>query len=173
MSWTTSKSVSVAVASAAAVIPFTAAPASSSTSTTSTPAVTSATGAAGATLRAVNAQRARHGLRRLRVSRKLTRSANGHTRAMIATRTFAHDTAGEPTLKQRVRRVGYTRDVGEVLAWGSGSRSTPRAAVQSWMLSPPHRRILLTRRYRVGGVGVVASSPTGGGGRTYTMHVGG
>ena len=50
--------------------------------------------------------------------------------------------------------------VGENLAWGSGSRSTPRETVVGWMNSPGHRHNMLNSRFREIGIGVVFSAPT-------------
>ena len=64
----------------------------------------------------------------------------------------------EPALTRRPD----PESVGEVLAWGEGRFASPRAAVRSWLLSPPHRRVLLGRNYRDVGVGIALGSPFGG-----------
>ena len=51
--------------------------------------------------------------------------------------------------------------VGENLAWGSGTRSTPREIVNAWMKSPGHRANILQRRFREIGIGVVFEAPHG------------
>ena len=61
----------------------------------------------------------------------------------------------------RILRARYVREdqgwtLGENLAWGTGSLSTPRGAVEAWMNSPGHRANLLKRRYRDVGIGIVA-----------------
>lgn len=67
---------------------------------------------------------------------------------------------------------------GENLIWGTGSRATPRSAVNAWMKSPPHRRTMLERRYRQVGVGVALGAPEGdaprilGGAAIYTADFG-
>ena len=66
----------------------------------------------------------------------------------------------------RLTRTGYMRGarawtVGENLAWGSGTRSTPREIVAAWMHSPGHRANILQRRFREIGIGVVFDSPRG------------
>jgi uncharacterized protein YkwD len=129
---------------------------------------------AGATLRSVNVVRAQHGLPKLRANGSLARAAAGHNRAMIRTRTFAHEVPGEPALRQRVRRSGYGAgrwQAGEVLTWGA-PRQSPSAAVQAWLGSPGHRAIILDGRYRTAGVAVARRAPAGGAGTTYTMNVG-
>jgi hypothetical protein len=65
----------------------------------------------------------------------------------------------------RVRRAGYARCrwlVGEILAWGVGPRSSAAGTVRAWMDSPPHRRILVSRRYRELGLGMQAGAPIEG-----------
>jgi uncharacterized protein YkwD len=61
-----------------------------------------------------------------------------------------------------------------VLAWGTRGRSTPAAAVEAWMESDRHRRVLLRRRYRDVGVGVALGTPvrTGPAGATYAAALG-
>ena len=62
-------------------------------------------------------------------------------------------------MSSRARRAGYSVNgwsawaVGEVIAWGSGARGTPRAIFKAWMNSSGHRKIILTRRWRDVGVG--------------------
>jgi uncharacterized protein YkwD len=57
------------------------------------------------------------------------------------------------------RRSAHLRAIGEVLAWGCGSLSTPAAAVQNWLASPPHRHVVLSRAYTVIGTGVANGAP--------------
>jgi uncharacterized protein YkwD len=49
--------------------------------------------------------------------------------------------------------------VGEVLAWQDLRRSTPRATVDAWMRSPPHRRSLLDPRFRQIGAAATIGDP--------------
>ena len=63
--------------------------------------------------------------------------------------------------------------LGENLAWGTGSFSTPRSAMATWMSSPAHRANVLKRAYREIGVGVVLGVPgAGAAGATYTVDFG-
>jgi uncharacterized protein YkwD len=134
--------------------------------------------AARVTVRLLNRQRARHGLRPLRVNRKLSRSARRFSRSMVRHNFFAHVSPTGSTLSQRIRRAGYMRGahrwhVGENLAWGGGVRSTPRAIVRSWMNSPGHRANILSSGYREIGIGIALGAPGyGGPAATYTTHFG-
>jgi uncharacterized protein YkwD len=62
-------------------------------------------------------------------------------------------------MTDRVRRTGYLAGagdwaLGEDIGWGTAQLGTPAAIVQSWMSSPPHRAVILGRRFREVGVGI-------------------
>jgi len=112
----------------------------------------------------VNRERTRRGMRALRVNRRLSRAAVAHTRDMISRHYFEHVSLSGQNVVDRLLSSGYLGKVrnwlvGENLAWGTGSRSTPRQVVVSWMNSPGHRRNMLNRRFREIGIGVVFSTP--------------
>lgn len=127
----------------------------------------------------LNRERASRGLRALRVNRRLSAAAQRHTDDMVRRRYFAHNSRSGASSVDRIRRTGYLKGarswiVGENLAWGSGSRSTPRSIVDSWMHSSGHRRNILTRRFREIGIGVTSRAPTSGSSAaaTYTTTFG-
>ena len=105
----------------------------------------------------INFTRHAHGLRALRVSADLRRAARAHAVSMAEDGYFAH---GSPAA--RIRRYYRGSKVGEAMLW----RSPPvgaREAVQAWLASPVHRRILLSKGFREVGVGLVsmrAGGPT-------------
>ena len=111
----------------------------------------------------VNRERRRRGLRALRTNRRLKSAAFRHARDMVARSYFAHRSPGGGNVVDRLRRSGYLHGrgafVGETLAWGRGSSGTPRAIVAAWLRSPPHRAVLLSRRYREIGLAAVPGSP--------------
>lgn len=117
--------------------------------------------AAAATVCVLNEERASRGLGRLRPQGQLERAAERHVRDMVRRRYFSHTTLGGVTFDERLRSYtrGFRWGVGETLAWGRGSRSTPAATVQAWLDSPPHRRVVLGDRYRDVGVGVASGLP--------------
>ncbi len=83
---------------------------------------------------------------------------------MINQRYFEHVSKSGLDVVDRLTSNGYlgrvkTWLVGENLAWGTGSRSTPREAMVGWMNSPGHARNLLNTRFREVGIGVVFRSP--------------
>jgi uncharacterized protein YkwD len=124
----------------------------------------------------INRVRGRRGLAPVAIDARLTRMAGTFARAMVSRGFFSHVGPGGATLHERLRAAGYRgRSAGEVLAWGQGRLATPRAAVRSWLHSPPHRRVLLGRNYRDIGVGVELGNPFGGamrGSATYAASLG-
>jgi uncharacterized protein YkwD len=130
-----------------------------------------------ATLCLLNRQRARHGLPRLRAQRALSHAAARYARQMVRHRFFDHVSPAGSTMAQRIKRTNYLRDtrgwsLGENLAWGAGSRATPRQIVAAWMRSAGHRRNILSGGFREVGVGIAMGAPTGGAGATYVNEFG-
>lgn len=104
----------------------------------------------------VNQTRAAHGLRPVRLSTTLRRSAQLRANAIVRCRQFSHTPCGQ-SFASVFRAVGYTRGryaIGENIAWGSGSLASAQHAVTRWLTSPPHRRVLLSGMWRE--LGVVA-----------------
>jgi uncharacterized protein YkwD len=121
----------------------------------------------------VNKERAEHGLKPLRQNHRLRRAATRHARDMVRHRYFEHQRSGGPDLGERLRRAGWRgRAAGETLAYGCGSKSTPRVAVRAWMNSPGHREIVLSGQYGQGGPAVAKGTPAGCGGATWVLDVG-
>lgn len=127
----------------------------------------------------VNSERARHGLAPLRASRLLNRSAEAHSRDMVARQYFSHVSPAGTNARQRALRAGYVRrrraaKVGETIAWGTEVLATPAELVRSFMNSAGHRRTLLDRRYRDIGIGFVLGAPIPGlgEGATLTLDLG-
>ena len=107
----------------------------------------------------VNSFRARHGLSRLRLSRQLSAAAGVHSRAMARSGFFGHDSANGTVFWKRIRHYYGARGyrhwfVGENLAWDSPALDG-RGALEMWLASPPHRRVLLTPKWRELGVSAV------------------
>ena len=130
-----------------------------------------------ATLCVLNAERARHDLRPLRLNRRLSRAARHHSRAMARKRFFSHTSPAGTTFVDRIRRTGYLHgarrwNIGENIAWGSGGLSAPRAIATAWMHSAGHRANILSRSFGAIGIGVARGTPSGGGGAIYTTDFG-
>lgn len=111
--------------------------------------------------------RERRDARQLRSSEELEIAASRHAADMFERRFFSHVSPGGGDLTDRARRAGFARDgcswaVGEVLAWGVGSRSTAAGTVRAWMRSPSHRRIIVSDRYGRLGLGMQLGTPYDG-----------
>jgi uncharacterized protein YkwD len=114
----------------------------------------------------INVARAEAGRAPVRSRPSLTEAAVGHSADMVERRYFEHQSPEGDGPADRARRAGYMRHahhwrVGEVLVWSRGETLTAAAAVDLWLGSPSHRRILLSPRYRDVGAGLVAGAPLG------------
>jgi uncharacterized protein YkwD len=118
----------------------------------------------------VNRARMSAGLSPFRAERHLARAASRHAADMGRRHYFAHVSPNGESALSRALAAGWRGGVGEVIAWGCGTLSTPRATVRAWLNSPPHRSIILGSA-RAAGVGVKRLA--GCGGRAYwVMEVG-
>jgi uncharacterized protein YkwD len=102
-------------------------------------------------LRNVNWVRRHYGLRALRADPGLTHAAEAHTHDMAQHFYYAHNSLSGGAWWARIRRYVHAREVAETLNYIVGPRSRrrePRTIVISWMNSPPHRAILLSRGLR-------------------------
>jgi uncharacterized protein YkwD len=139
---------------------------------------TSTAGVRQAVVCLLNAQRAAAKLQPLRPNRALGRAAAGYATAMVRGHFFSHVSPSGSTLLTRVVRTTYLRHagtwaLGEDLAWGTGAYATPRAIVEAWMASPPHRRNILEPTFRDVGIGVSGGVPSGAAdGATYVADFG-
>ena len=123
----------------------------------------------------MNRVRAKHGLRPLRFSNRLRAAAALHSTQMGQRGFFSHDSVDGSAFWHRVKRYygasGYRFwAVGENLLWSSPGVDAQRA-VQMWMNSPPHRKNLLSARWREVGLASVHVSNAPGvyGGREVTI----
>jgi uncharacterized protein YkwD len=109
------------------------------------------------TLCLLNAERARHGLPRLREDAALRRAALRHARDMAERGYFEHESPDGTGPHQRILRAGYRepRLTGENLAKGEREAGAPSAIVDGWMHSPGHRANVLRRAFEEIGVGIV------------------
>jgi uncharacterized protein YkwD len=102
-------------------------------------------------LRNINWVRTHFRLRRLRPDASLTRAADAHTRDMAHRFYYAHDSFNGRHWYSRIRHYVHAKTVAEALNYIYGPRShgvEPGAVVRSWMASPEHRPILLSRSLR-------------------------
>jgi uncharacterized protein YkwD len=128
------------------------------------PGQVSVTDARDAVLCLMNAQRTARGLKRLRAQPDLAEAAGRFARQMVRDRFFDHTSPRGSTMVSRIKATSYLRDavrwtVGENLAWGTGTKATPRATVDAWMHSADHRANLLDRDFAEVGIGIAAGAP--------------
>jgi len=123
----------------------------------------------------VNALREQHGLGSVRFSSKLAAAARAHSVEMARRGYFSHDSANGSSFDKRIVRYYPLRgthywSVGETLLWSSPDVDAA-GALDMWMNSPEHRKILLTGRWREIGLSAVhvAAAPGTYGGREVTI----
>jgi uncharacterized protein YkwD len=113
----------------------------------------------------INTERAQHGEEPLQSDSRLEAAANGHGKEMLAVDYFNHVSPSGVTPVDRVREAGYFPSaevgyvVGENLAWGTLSLSTPEAIVKAWIASPEHLANILEAKYRDTGIDVEPGVP--------------
>ena len=108
----------------------------------------------------INDMRTNHGLRRLRRSRSLTRSASRYAGYMAGRGYFGH--------LSTIWAARRYRSLGEIILMHRGTHGRPRTAVRRWSGSPAHNSIMLSAKYRQIGVGKAYGWY---GGRRVTMWV--
>jgi uncharacterized protein YkwD len=129
----------------------------------------------GSVVARMNVVRRSHGLRALRMSRRLRTAAVFHSKDMGRRGYFEHDSLTGTPFWRRIQRFYPSRGfsswtVGENLLWGSNTYDAT-FAVREWMESPPHRQNILSRDWREVGIGAVffGRAPGEFGGRPVTI----
>ncbi|HEX4563034.1 MAG TPA: CAP domain-containing protein, partial [Solirubrobacteraceae bacterium] len=147
-----------------------------------TPEPTNLESARAAVLCLINHQRAQNGEEPLVVDPRLQSAAEAHVEELISADYFAHVSPSGVTPVDRIRATGYIPGpefgylIGENLAWGTLTLSTPQTIVEAWMASPEHRANILEGRYVDTGIGITPSVPAslsgGSPGATYAQEFG-
>jgi uncharacterized protein YkwD len=112
-----------------------------------------------ATFCLLNEERTNHGLPKLKRNRRLDLASVRHARAMALRDYFAHG-----NFVGRIKKANYLQGarswmLGENIAWGSGTLSTPAEIVDAWMHSPGHRANILRRGFHEIGIGISRGTP--------------
>ena len=127
---------------------------------------TDSAGSIGAQRRAlvclVNWARRRAGLTPVRHHRALGRAAEAKVATIVSCGDFSHAPCGTAATASTVAAGYRYRLWSENLYWGSQELGTPRAAMQAWLLSPPHRENVFGRGVRDAGIGRVYTSSFAG-----------
>jgi uncharacterized protein YkwD len=113
----------------------------------------------------LNEVRADRGLRKLRFSPSLRRSARRYSRQMLARDRFGHQAS--PRMSRRFSPRG------EVLANNEGSNPDVVATVQRWLRSSSHRAVILNRSMRYVGAGAATGDYRRATATLWTVHFGG
>jgi uncharacterized protein YkwD len=115
----------------------------------------------------------------LRPNSSLQRIAAVQAKDMVVGDYFGDNSLEGGTPWQRITTSPYAvgahnLSTAQNIGWGTAELATPAAMVMGWMLSPPHRQIMLTGSYRDIGVGVAPAAPSsltnGLPGATYTVE---
>jgi uncharacterized protein YkwD len=102
----------------------------------------------------VNYARAARGLRKLRLSPKLSNAARLKAQQIERCGVFDHaPCGGSPTAV--ADRVGYKGSFGENLYMGQTTLGTARQALREWLASRPHRENMFDKDWRVQALSVV------------------
>jgi uncharacterized protein YkwD len=112
----------------------------------------------------INEERTQRGRRALERDSRLALAGAKHVEDMVERRYFAHESLGGSAPLDRIRRAGYGAKrrswmFGEILAWGTLSRSRPAAVVENWMKSPGHRAAILEPSFSEAGPGATIGNP--------------
>jgi uncharacterized protein YkwD len=133
-----------------------------------------------ATLCLVNQQRVQAGRVALVGDAHLQLTADLHSLDMVVNDYFSHVTPAGEKFAARLLASGFVPpgtayQLGENLAWATGSLSTPASVVAAWMHSAHHRANILNPGYRQTGLGIVPAVPaiaSQAPGATYTQDFG-
>ena len=132
-----------------------------------------------ATLCLIEQERLTYRLDPLHSNSSLRRIGSKQASEMVIGEYFGDNSLSGWTPMQRIEASAYAArarslSTGQNIGWGNGALATPAAMVRAWMLSPPHREIMLSGGYRDIGVGVAPAAPqrsTGGmPGATYVVE---
>jgi uncharacterized protein YkwD len=100
-------------------------------------------------LQAVNATRRKYLLQAFQHDSRLQRAAQNHADYMARTGKFGHEFGPGTYFPERIAAVGFDGSAGENLGVGYGSVDE---AIQGWLNSPKHRKIMLRAKYDRAGI---------------------
>jgi len=100
-------------------------------------------------LQKINTVRRKHFLKPIELDRRLLTAAQTHASLMGREGKYGHEFDPSTKFKRRINAAGFNNSAGENL--GVGYRSID-AAIQGWLDSPGHRKILLKPNYTLGGI---------------------
>ena len=108
----------------------------------------------------MNAARKAHGIGPLKLSKVLAKPARSHSNYLAKTGKLDHDGADGKPFYVRLYKAGFSKRkaVGENLGMSSGCETAlAETMVDMWLDSPAHRANLLSKRFKVVGLAIVAA----------------
>ena len=102
-----------------------------------------------------NYARAQQGLAPLQLNTTLNTAGQAKLKSNISCAEFSHTPCGQPfdTVFSSYVQGATSYQIGENIAWGTGSYGTPRQAMNGWVHSAGHRENILTAAYAELGIG--------------------
>ena len=102
-----------------------------------------------------NYARAQSGLPPLQLNSKLNAAGQAKLKSNVACADFSHTPCGQPfdAVFTTYIQGASSYQIGENIAWGTGSFGTPRQTMNGWLHSTGHRENILTAAYGELGIG--------------------
>jgi uncharacterized protein YkwD len=106
-----------------------------------------------------NYARAQSGLKPLQLNATLSAAGNAKLGADVSCGVFSHEPCGNPfdSVFATYLRGATSFEIGENIAWGTGSSATPRQIMSAWLHSAGHRENILTTAFTEVGIGYLPS----------------
>ena len=102
-----------------------------------------------------NYARAQSGLKPLQLNATLSAAGNAKLDADVSCGVFSHEPCGKPfdSVFAAYLQGATSFQIGENIAWGTGSYATPRQIMLAWLHSAGHRENILTAAFTDLGIG--------------------
>jgi uncharacterized protein YkwD len=102
-----------------------------------------------------NFARAQKGLKPLQLNATLTTAGSAKLGADVSCGVFSHEPCGKPfdSVFAAYTQGATSFQIGENIAWGTGSYGTPRQIMAAWLRSSGHRENILTPTFTEIGIG--------------------
>jgi uncharacterized protein YkwD len=106
-----------------------------------------------------NYVREHSGLAPVALNAALNVAGNAKLQADVSCGVFSHEPCGQPfdTVFSAYTQGASAFQIGENIAWGTGSFGTPRSIMNAWLHSAGHRENILTPGFKELGVGYLAN----------------
>lgn len=106
-----------------------------------------------------NYARTQSSLAPLTLNDTLSAAGNAKLAADLSCGVFSHEPCGQPfdSVFATYLAGASSYQIGENIAWGSGSYATPRSIMNAWLHSAGHRENILTAGYTEVGIGYAGS----------------